>query len=143
MVPGAHHDAVTHEEYKYKKVTCVPHEEPKYPYETNACWTMSHTDGVEGTYEWPQTYGCVPPKCGETVEYQYDTYWIRDAADEATLASIKAHGMTGPESDGSLEPHGYYSKVVHWRSCPPDQAGRQGDLLAVRGRPHRRAVTRQ
>ena len=65
----------------------------------NACWTMSHSDGVENTYEWPQTYGCDQPKCEETVEYQYDTYWIRDEADEATLASIKANGMTGPESD--------------------------------------------
>src|SRR6478735_2698952 len=94
----------------------------EYPYEVDACWTMSHTDGIENTYQFPQTYGCdYEPKCEETVEFQYDTYWIRDEADEAHFEEIKANGLDSPADDNSLEPHDYYSEVVtNDTECPPD-----------------------
>lgn len=84
-------------------------------YEVDVCWTMSHTDGVEGTYEWPQTRGCEPPACGEVVEQQHDTYWIRDRADEEYLAGLT--GLSSPADDARLEPHGYYSTVLTGPEC--------------------------
>lgn len=85
------------------------------PYEVDVCWTMSHTDGVEGTYQWPQTRGCQPPACEETVEQQHDTYWIRDRDDEAYLAGLT--GLNSPADDARLEPHGYYSVVLTGPEC--------------------------
>jgi hypothetical protein len=94
------------------------------PYEVDACWTMASTDEVEGTYQFPQTYGCLPPKCEEVVEYQYDTYTIRDEQDEALLADLIANGLDAPggvPQDSPLEPHDYYSVVVYGDECQPEE----------------------
>lgn len=90
-------------------------------YEVDACWTMSNTDGIENTYQFPQTYGCVPPKCEETIEQQHDTYWIRDKEDEATLEKIKAEGLDSPADDAPLEPHDYYSEVLTGEKCETEE----------------------
>jgi LPXTG-motif cell wall-anchored protein len=117
----------------------TPTEPPsKYPYEVNACWKMLASDGVEGTYEWPQVYvgtACdLAPKC-ETVEYQFDVYWIRDESDEALLEQLKKDGLAANSSDAALEAHGYYSKLVPGNDdlctpplvCPPDTTGTPPD----------------
>jgi hypothetical protein len=100
---------------------CTNGEEPpppsEYPYEVNVCWTMQNTDGVEGTYSFPQTRGCEPPDCDETVEYQHDTYWIRDDADKEYLDGLTV--LNSSADDASLEPHNYYSEVVEGDDCPP------------------------
>lgn len=89
-------------------------------YEVDACWLMTNSDGVEGTYEWPQTrvYGhdCgAVPACGEVAEYQHDTYWIRDKDDKHYLKNL--HVLNSPADDARLEPHDYYSTVVHGAEC--------------------------
>ncbi|GAA3510199.1 hypothetical protein GCM10022234_00530 [Aeromicrobium panaciterrae] len=99
------------------------HDKPKpvfEVYEVDACWQMATSDGVEGTYEWPQTrvYGeeCgATPACGETVEFQHDTYWIRDKEDKQYLKHLKV--LNSPADDAQLEPHDYYSTVVHGGEC--------------------------
>lgn len=121
-----HHDAVTevvHHDATYKTVEVPCEEEPPTftPYETTICWQMDNSDGIEGTYEWPQTRAdCnTQPACDEVIEFQIDTYWIRDADDEAYLAGL-TH-LNGPEDDASLEPHNYSSKLVRGDECeqPP------------------------
>lgn len=100
----------------------IPDETEEFtPYETDVCWTMDNSDGVVGTFEFPQTRGCQPPACEETVEYQHDTYWIRDLADEEYLAGL-TH-LNSPADDASLEPHDYYGEVVTGDDCavqPPN-----------------------
>lgn len=97
----------------------TPPPEEFTPYEVDVCWTMLNSDGVEGTYEFPQVRGCEPPACEETVEYQYDTYWIRDADDKAYLAQLMR--LESPADDARLEPHDYYSDVVtNDEPCEPE-----------------------
>lgn len=93
------------------------------PYEVSACWTMFTTDEVEGTYQWPQRRGCEPPACGEVLEQQHDTYWIRDIEDEIYLEHLillmspgDDNGTGGPHTR-NLEPHDYYSVVLTGPKC--------------------------
>lgn len=90
-----------------------------YPYEVDVCWTMDNPDGVEGTYEFPQTRGCdTAPKCEGLVERQYDTYWIRDADDEAYLAGLTV--LNSSADDAQLEPHDYYGELLENNTpCEP------------------------
>jgi LPXTG-motif cell wall-anchored protein len=122
-----HHEAVTdtvHHEATYKQVEVpcevTPPVDDKYPYEVDVCWVMAASDGVEGTYEFPQTRttNCTPtPKCEELIEIQNDTYWIRDKADEDYLAGLT--NLNSPADDARLEPHGYFSKVFRGEEkCP-------------------------
>lgn len=108
----------------YKDVE-VPCEEPPpvfEPYEVEVCWTMDNSDGVEGTYEWPQTRSatCTPvPACEEVIEIQRDLYMIENKEDEDYLAGLTV--LNSPADDASLSPHGYYSKVFTGADCvePP------------------------
>lgn len=92
-------------------------ETPFAEYETTVCWSMDNTDGIEGTYEWPQTRStCTPvPACEQFIELQVDQYWIRDAEDEAYLAGLNV--LSSPADDARLEPHGYYSKLFTGAEC--------------------------
>ena len=89
-------------------------------YEVEVCWTMDNSDGVEGTYEWPQTRSntCTPvPDCEEVIEIQRDLYWIENQADEDYLAGLET--LNSAADDASLSPHDYYSKVFTGAACPP------------------------
>jgi hypothetical protein len=88
---------------------------PTFPHEAEVCWTMSHSDGVENTYQFPQTRGCQPPACGETVEQQRDTYWIRDEGDLNYLIGLTS--LNSPADDARLEPHDYYSVIRTGDAC--------------------------
>jgi hypothetical protein len=101
-----------HDVYANEDGTCgEPPVESKYPYEVQVCWTMEHSDGVENTYEFPQTRGCdTQPPCESSLEFQHDTYWIRDEADENYLANLTT--LNSPADDAQLEPHDYYSNIV-------------------------------
>lgn len=110
-----HHEATT----KEVEVPCVPEPPVFERYEVEVCWTMDNSDGVEGTYEWPQTRSatCAPvPKCEETIEIQRDLYWIENKQDEDYLAGLTT--LSSPADDASLSPHGYYSKVFVGGDCP-------------------------
>ncbi|VXB82896.1 hypothetical protein [Aeromicrobium sp. 9AM] len=96
--------------------TTTPPEFEKY--EVEICWTMDKSDGVEGTYEWPQTRSstCTPaPTCGKVIEIQRDLYWIESQDDEDYLASLDV--LNSPADDAQLSPHGYYSKVFTGPAC--------------------------
>jgi hypothetical protein len=81
---------------------------------------MQNSDGVENTYQFPQIRGCTTePKCEELVEFQYDTYWIRDKADEDYLAGLNV--LNSSADDAQLEPHDYYSVVKRGaENCPTE-----------------------
>jgi hypothetical protein len=110
--------AVTHEAPNPNYPCDTP--EPAFnAYEVNACWTMTHSDGIENTYQFPQTRGCNPPPCNTTIEQQHDTYWIRDQAEADYYAGLT--GLNSPADDAQLEPHGYYSVILTGGACeePP------------------------
>lgn len=110
-----HHEATT----KEVEVPCVPEPPAFERYETEVCWTMDTSDGIEGTYEWPQTRSatCTPvPKCEEVIEIQRDLYWIESQEDEDYLAGLTT--LNSPADDASLSPHDYYSKVFVGADCP-------------------------
>lgn len=89
-----------------------PKVESKYPYEVTVCWTMADDGNPATEFDWPQTRGCdLPaPTCeDQKLQFQTDTYWIRDKADEDYLASLT--GLNSPADDAQLEPHNYFSST--------------------------------
>lgn len=72
------------------------------------------------TQTWPQTIlskdcNYVPEQRCEAYQIQFDKYWIRDAKDQAYFDSLK--GLNSAADDQSLEPHGYYVKVIPAKDC--------------------------
>ncbi len=56
------------------------------------------------------------PKCGETVEYQHDSYWIKGKDDWEYFKNLLT--LNSPADDARLHPHDYYSVVKVGEACP-------------------------
>ncbi|WNN95200.1 hypothetical protein SEA_MAGRITTE_249 [Microbacterium phage Magritte] len=100
-----------------QKPLCVTKTPPFEVKEVCATW---ETKSV--SKDWPQTIlskdcNFVPEQRCEPYKIQFDKYWIRDAADQAYFDGLT--GLNSSADDQSLEPHGYYLKVIEAKDCKP------------------------
>ena len=102
---------------------CAPITDPPVtpPFEERevcAWWKVIDSDASGDI--WEQTIlskdcNFVPvPECVD-YQYQFDKYWIRDAADAAYFAALTV--LNSPADDAQLEPHDYRVETVEAKDC--------------------------